>query len=265
MTRFLIALLTSAGSMALLPGCAHNGRQTEGTTLDSVPKQVRPIVEAIVRDDSLAFAGLVDYPLGRPYPLPDIASAEEMRSYYPVLVDDSLKMVLTSGKTPWHEEGWRGWTAGNGEYIRVDSLIYEVPYVSAMERVRLEKLRQEELATLPEGMREGWEPAGCLRDLEDESVYRIDRKKGSDKDTGYRLAVYRKGTDLRARPDLLLNGKMHEEGTMGLRSYQFTDSQGIQAKFNEDMPDGSPSTITFAGNGEETTHEVEKKYWLELL
>lgn len=266
MRRSIITMLATVVGMAIFPACSHSGNKSGDDVTSHVPEAVRPIVKAVAEDDSGAFSRLVDYPLARPYPLRDVRTADEMKSYYSTLVDDSLKRVLTGSDTPWQEFGWRGWSAGEGEYIWVDSLIYDVPYVSAAEKETRRTLVAREMASLPREMAEGWEPVRCFRRTDDGTVYRIDRKSEPSKTNGYRLSVYRKGTSLRGKPDESMPGMLTTEGTMETRSYDFADNKGKSVSIREDSPDGSSQTvIVTTPDGDETSGEVEKTYWLDLL
>ena len=97
---------------------------------DSIPEEVKKLVSIVAKDDSAAFSTIVSYPLSRPYPLKDIETSEQMKQYYSVLVDDSLKSVIvTSRPEDWEKYGWRGWGLKGGAYVWLDTEIYDVSYL----------------------------------------------------------------------------------------------------------------------------------------
>lgn len=75
-------------------GSAKSPERDPVAGMDSLPEEVQSVIRAVVNNDSVAFSSLVNYPLARPYPLHDIKDSVEMRSYFPVLVDDSLRKVI---------------------------------------------------------------------------------------------------------------------------------------------------------------------------
>ena len=128
---------------------------------DSLPANVKKLVKTVAQSDTAAFAGMIAYPLARPYPLHDIADVPEMEKYYGVLVDDSLRNTIVNA-TPadWQPYGWRGWALADGQYLWLDEeSIYSVNYVSQLEKNMLDSLSRLEISTLAPAMRQGdWKP-----------------------------------------------------------------------------------------------------------
>src|SRR5688572_20362074 len=60
----------------------------------SIIKCFRQIIQLIESDNVKELAKLVDYPLRRDNPLPDIKNANEFISYYRILFDKSIKNLL---------------------------------------------------------------------------------------------------------------------------------------------------------------------------
>ena len=120
---------------------------------DSLPTEVKLLVRAIADDDSVGFANMVSYPLQRPYPLRDIDGADQMKSYYKELVDDSLRNVITQAEPKrWSKYGWRGWTLDDGRYIWVDEGVYDVQYLSQKEIKMIDSLIREEILSIEAGI-----------------------------------------------------------------------------------------------------------------
>lgn len=239
---FYLTIISFIATGTLLCSCGSrsNGSTTaisDSIPTDSLPVDVTDIVKAVSTDDSVSFSSHVNYPLERPYPLKDIKDEKEMKAYYPVLVDDSLRHVISrSGNSEWKESGWRGWTVKDGQYIWIDGAVYEVNYISAKERSMQDSLIRREKESLPPHLRSGWMPEWVMEDVAEGTVYRIDAdslamaalKKGSVEEGEYRLSVYLKGGDLRRQPEKILKGRRRVEGTVGNVNYHF-DSDSSRA------------------------------------
>ena len=236
MRTIYITLVSFIATGPMLCGCGSrtNTSATEqaAAVADSLPVDVTDIVKAVATDDSVSFSSRVNYPLERPYPLRDIADEKEMKAYYPVLVDDSLKKVLAnSDPSEWSESGWKGWTVKEGQYLWIDGDIYEVDYISAREKNMKDSLVRREKESLPANLRSGWMPEWVMEDVAEGTVYRIDADSVAASsaresvDGGpYRLAVYKKGSDLRRNPERILRGMRRMEGSAGTVSYYFSET-----------------------------------------
>lgn len=130
---------------------------------DEAPEELTTLGEQIAAGNAKAFAKACSYPIERPYPLRNIADTASMESYFPVMIDDSIKQVIKSADSSrWHNTGWRGWTLDNGEYLWWDGDLYAVNYVSAAEKALLKRLADEEMESLAPELRKGWRPYFCL-------------------------------------------------------------------------------------------------------
>ncbi|MDE6681244.1 MAG: hypothetical protein K2J92_07855, partial [Muribaculaceae bacterium] len=138
-------IISAFSTMILSMACGRGGggqssdRNLDATIEDSVeeaaPRIVTLVTSAVRNGDKARFASAVAYPLARPYPLKDITDSAAMVDYYPVLVDDSLKHVIERAALHrWSDNGFRGWTLDNGEYVWLDDSIYSVNYTSVAEQ-----------------------------------------------------------------------------------------------------------------------------------
>lgn len=237
-------------------------------TSDKLPENVKMLVRAVAANDSDSLVSMIDYPLMRPYPLRDIADAGQMKAYYRTLVDDSLQRVITES-TPeqWDRYGWRGWTVRDGEYLWLDSLVYNVEYISQREAVMLASMRKQEIESLNPSLRGSWQPVTSFR-MKDGSIARIDvdttRRRGDD--ASVRLAIFSKGADLHANPAKVITGTVDMEGSAGELWYVFADKDGSTWSYSPN-PTGedAPAIYIEDQNGHTKQIEVKSVYWLDLV
>lgn len=258
-------------------GCQRRtpGRNAgDNSVSDSIPKAVKELVRTVEHGDSAGFAKMVSYPLQRPYPLRDIENEAQMRGYYKEMVDDSLRRTVTASYPDrWNENGWRGWTIDDGEYIWVEDKVYDVPYISQKESENLDSLINIEINSLPADIREGWVPVLCLAEGKDVRIYRIDchtphhkgkkwRDNARKRDGRYRLAKYNGMKNLLESPSELLEGVCDTEGSAGTETYRFTDRDGLEVVIVPDFPEsGTPVMVT----PDDSIVELRRVYWHELI
>lgn len=274
--RFCYIIMITATS-AGIAGCKASSEKTElsddtdnTSSVDTIlPETVKKLTNAVEKNDAESFASIVSYPLERPYPLRDIADSITMKMYYPIMVDDSIKEVITNAEPEnWSSSGWRGWTLHEGQYIWIDEKIYQVNYLSKAEKALMDMLVRDEMESVPSEYRKGWVPTLCLSAVDGGEIFRIDRKKGKLKKDSvdvFRLAIYKAETDLAKRPDYVLEGNSITEGTAGIISYEF-NNQNMYAKYiNDATSDEAVPQIIFRNNGEERVYQVKNIYWRDYV
>lgn len=263
LTSLLILLMTATG-------CRKQSSDISAIMAsDSLPATVKNVVKAVADNDSASFALLVSYPLQRPYPLHDIDNAQQMRDYYSTIVDATLrKAIIASNPEKWSKFGWRGWSLDNGKYLWVDESLYDIPYLSRRETALRDSLMAAEINSIPEAMRKGYTPVGCLLASDDKTVYRIDAATDPDvkANRSYRLSVYPQGKNLKIQPRQVYYGEKIVEGTAATTSYVFHVPHGASIIYNEDISDGSaPQLIHVHPDGSETLQPVVPSYWLDII
>lgn len=258
-----LAMMLVVGIASVVAGCGGRKSPTAQVTF---PTQVATPAKAILDNSPEQFAASVTYPLERPYPLHDIMDSVAMISYYPTMVDDSLRNVVAqSSDTLWHLEGWRGWTLADGSYLWIDcGKIYAVNYLSHRESQMLDSLRRAEIETLNPELRTGWTPVTCIVDSTSSIVFRIDTRLQGDTAV-YRLAGYRPDQRHDDHPALMLYGVLDLDGSMGNRIYHFTDSMGIDAEYIPDMTDDTMPTLEVRRQGRNIHYHGRPAYWLDHL
>lgn len=264
LTSFLVASFTSCGN--------QNKGSDSAAISDSIPSYVRNIINAVSDNDSSRFAQLVSYPLSRPYPLHDIEDESQMKAYYATLVDDSLKNKIASSKaSDWSENGWRGYTLDDGQYLWTDSLVYDIPYISIAETLKINQLISEELASLWSPLRSGWIPIESIESIDGKMIARIDRQdlkkeSGINSPDRYRLAIYHNINSLKDKPSKVYDGSLDYEGSEMNRVYTFTSSDGSKLIYDADVAGNEPPHVILTDSaGNQNMIPVKKVYWLDLL
>lgn len=254
-----------------MASCDRNGNSSVNTPIEQstrLPVQVKQLVSFVGANNPDSFANLVAYPLQRPYPLHDINDATEMRKYYHTMVDDSLRNVIArSTPLQWNEYGWRGWTVRNGEYIWLDSLVYDIPYISQAELADIRKLRAKEINSLAPGLRSSWIPVTTLI-ADSGAVIRIDARQDADPASAdaLRLLVYKKGSDLHGMPSITMSGHLETEGSALYSLYMFRDKEGNDAIIDIQPADSSQPRLTYRSvHGDISELDLHRGYWLDLL
>lgn len=270
---------------APLTGCNHNRSAAspvaEIEASDSIPDEVKQVVRVVADNDSDGFSKLVSYPLQRPYPLRDIETPEQMSSYYKVMVDDSLRNIIKNARPDrWNENGWRGWSLDNGQYLWVEGGVYDVAYLSRAEKQQRDSLVNDELRSLDSSIRDGWTPEFCFNDSVVGRTYRLDaRVDSADNEVadntphrhgkhkgkgrhGYRLAVWNKDNNLKGKPYVTYTGDKDTEGTAGTVTYIFDKGNGQTIVID---PSPSDSTLPLLYDGDTEPRPIKRVYWRDLL
>lgn len=260
--HFLPAIAGTIILGAAISSCTNSPKEVPH---DNLPEDVKPVAESILNDSPTHFAAAMTYPIERPYPLRNIDDSASMVKYYHTLVDDSLRnKVKESPDTLWQENGWRGWTLDDGNYLWIDGgKVYQINYVSKRETTMLDSLRKEEISSLAPSLRGNWTPVMCVVDSTSGTIFRIDTKEVADSSV-YRLAGYRAGQSLSDAPAMVLYGNLTLEGSMGNRFYHFTDSTGVVADYTPDLSaDDSVPSMAVERHGKFTKYNARPGYWLD--
>lgn len=298
-------ILSALSAMILSVACGRGGGErrddkdrvtaADDSVSEAAPRIVTLVTSAVRDGDKARFASAVAYPLARPYPLKDITDSAAMVEYYPVLVDDSLKHVIAKAALHrWSNNGFRGWTLDNGEYVWLDDSIYSVNYTSVAEQALRSMLAREEIESLAQPMRQGWVPAFCLYGIDNGYLYRVDMSDNavvtdsvsgpvdttpgedimvqpdavaSNDSSLYRLAIYRRDDNLHGDPWLTMTGRLVIEGSEGNRIYHFNDTLGDTAEYAYDCvsEDEEPEIVIIPAGQTELRHKVRRAYWRDYL
>ncbi|WP_293947307.1 MULTISPECIES: hypothetical protein [unclassified Sphingobacterium] len=166
---------------------------------------------------------IVNYPLKRENPIPDIKNPKEFKQRFREVFDQTLVDLIAHSKPEqWTEVGWRGIMLDNG-IVWIDSdngKITAINYQSTVEK----KLRQALIHQQKEHVHSSLKPfKNPVYRLKTETyLIRIDELTNGN----YRYASWKIGKKENAPPDLILNtGKVDFEGSGG--NHVITFKNGI--------------------------------------
>lgn len=236
---------------------------------DSVISRITKVRQYITEGTPSEVAGVFSYPVLRPYPLRDVVDSSAMVDYISIMVDDSLKTIISSvAPDQWQPLGWRGYTpTEDGDVLLWDGGIYDFSYLSKQESELKSKLSREEMQSLHPSLRKGWQPYYCMISPEDGTLYRIDISENDTTENGegiLRLMAYQSHTPLSSMPVMNLTGHVVTEGSEGNRVIHFSAGD-TTLDFIFDRSDDSRSQIDIVKGGEYKTLSVNPVYWRDYL
>lgn len=251
--------------------CQSSGQPgtDESAYSDSIISRISKVRQYITEGTPTEVAAVFSYPVLRPYPLRDVVDSSAMVEYMSVMVDDSLKTIISAvAPEDWQPLGWRGYTpTEDGDVLMWDGGIYDFSYVSKKEADLRAELSRKEMESLHPSLRKGWQPYYCMRSTVDGTLYRIDYSERDTTEEGeglLRLLAYPAHTSLAAMPALILNGHMVSEGSEGNRVLHFSGGDTI-LDFIMDRSDDSRQQIDIVKGGEYKSSPVAPIYWRDYL
>ena len=184
---------------------------------------VKRFITAVKNNDRITVAKLIQYPLGRPYPLPSINNEPEMIAKFSQVFDKQLIKEITDSsiKTDWSAVGWRGIVLNNGIiWFTYDGLVRAVNYQSPMEKklkgAMIKKIKQQ----LHQSLRQFVLPV-LVAETKQFKIRIDDLGKEN-----YRYAAWSVNKTPSTKPDLILaNGKIIYEGSGGNHHYEFKNGK----------------------------------------
>ena len=247
--------------------CQNSGHlEADGSVYsDSIISRITKVRHCITEGTPSEVASVFTYPVLRPYPLRDIVDSSAMLDYLNVMVDDSLKAIISSvAPEDWLPLGWRGYTpTDDGDVLMWDGGIYDFNYVSSKESKLREELSRKEIESLHPSLRKGWKPYYCMKSVTDGRLFRIDTAENDTAKNGeglLRLRAYAPNSSLSDMPEMNLRGHMISEGSEGNRVLHFSAGDTI-LDFILDLSDDSRSQIEIVKGGEYTSSYVTPIYW----
>jgi hypothetical protein len=186
-----------------------------------IKKYFRRLVKLINDDNLLELANLVQYPLHRANPIPNISSTQEFIAYAPLLFDAAFKIKLSSYKDSdiFEHHFLYGLVGGkfNGDiWINDDGKIVAINTHSAKEEALQQRLTKEIQNRIYQTVKE-WKRNLIVCET-DKFLIRVDIME----DDEFRYVSWSKPKKINDKPDLIVfKGVQDFQGTMGGVSYTF--------------------------------------------
>jgi hypothetical protein len=179
-----------------------------------------------IRYDSISkLAGLINFPLKRENPLPDISTRDEFIMYYPILIDSQFKRKLLDydDSDIFYHNGSYGLVGGKfwGEiWIDEDGKIETINYRSDKE-IELQMHLTSEIQNQIYPSVKAWKKNILVCETE-KYLVRVDMLDNDD----LRYVAWRKPKIINEKPDVILyNGVQEFQGTMGGVTYTFHNNR----------------------------------------
>ncbi len=180
---------------------------------------VETLIEHVRNNRIYALADMVEYPIRRPNPIPDLETKEDFILYYPVIFDDVFKKLLTTSDFNEDNTFSRHGNLGilNGQiWLNGEGKIITINYNSDQEKQLLEQLHQEKEAKLHPSVSDWNKNIWVLKN--EKFTIRIDLMD----DGNYRYVSWNRPKSTSEEPDLILfHGKHTFYGTQGGSGYEF--------------------------------------------
>lgn len=200
------------------------------------PGSVIHFAKAMESRDADALAAHVDLPFALKYPIPRVKTMEEFVAAIPLMADEeTLEEMLDGDK--WESVGWRGYHhRRSGAWMTEDvpSKLTAFNGLSDAGEAYWKECVKRELESLHPSLREGIDTMEFSFKTKDGAWFvRIDSLKemfegeippSSDRQK-YRMAVYRRGTPLTAKPDAVVICREFCEGSACNTYYSGVDSK----------------------------------------
>ena len=253
-------------------------------------EHIGAIMKSIADGDTKTLAALAIYPIERRYPLHNIVSPSDMVKRFDLIFDQKFRDRMKSSKaSDWHSYGWRGYSYGEDNALWVYDSLTIINYYSAQEKALYDQLVKKEMASLHESLRgNGWYPFCCYKNLTDGSIVRVDIRARETKeeknfhkdgvalaypqlqafkirgDEEFRLSIYPKETALKGKPQTVMSGYVDIGGSANMMDYVFKKGD-FKFEFGDSFYEDGKQILMIKKDGNETQHEIESCYWLDLI
>ncbi|MGE8380672.1 MAG: hypothetical protein ACN6PN_20050 [Sphingobacterium sp.] len=189
-----------------------------------------------------AISTIINYPLKRENPIPDIKTPKEFKQRSHEVFDQVLLDLIAGSKTEqWTEVGWRGIMLDNGT-IWIDNdmgKITAINYQSPFEKKLKQTLIQQQKNQVHSSLKQFKNPVYTIRT--EKYLIRVDELANGK----YRYASWKIGNKENARPDIVLNnGKLDFAGSGGNHVITFTNGDYTYKIYRNIIAEKNASDIT---------------------
>jgi hypothetical protein len=192
--------------------------------LTKIYQYYKNIIKLINQNNIDELADLIQFPISRKNPIPDIHTKDEFKAYYPILIDSAFKKKLSSFNESvifehYDNYGLVGDQFNGDLWINEKGQIIAINYSSNAEQKLKEKITKEIQDQIYPSVNR-WKENILVCENE-KYLIRIDYT-----DEGLRLVAWNLGKKISEKPDLLFkNGVQESRGTQGGFIYSFIDGK----------------------------------------
>jgi hypothetical protein len=210
-----------------------------------IKKNFQKIVKLIRADSISELANLINFPLSRPNPIPDISTSHDFILYAPILLDSSFKIKLLSynDSDVFEHHGYYGLVGGlfSGDiWMDENGMIRSINYHSAAELKLQTKLTHEVQNKIYPSVKM-WKENILVCET-NKFLIRVDLMD----DDSLRYVAWSKPKTIVDKPDLILsNGVQEFQGTMGGVTYTFKNNEYYYQVDEVDIAESDDQTGLF--------------------
>ena len=184
---------------------------------------VQTFIDCVENKNLEKLKTLVNYPLQREYPIPDIHNESEFIERYAEVFDDALIGIIINSdvKNEWSAVGWRGIMLQRGKlWLDHDGKLIGINHETNFERDKRISLIENDKKFIHKSIHEYKDPILIMET--DKFRIRIDEISNDQ----YRYASWNIHTNMNQAPDLIIyNGTVTFEGSGGNHSYEFVNGK----------------------------------------
>jgi len=217
--------------------------QAQDTEINASKKaKINTMISLFKQKNFDAISTIINYPLKRENPIPDIKTPKEFKQRSHEVFDQALLDLIAGSKTEqWTEVGWRGIMLDNGT-IWIDSdmgKITAINYQSPFEKKLKQTLIQQQKNQVHSSLKQFKNPVYRIRT--EKYLIRVDELANGK----YRYASWKIGNKENARPDIVLNnGKLDFAGSGGNHVITFTNGDYTYKIYRNIIAEKNASDIT---------------------
>jgi len=209
---------------------------------ETFESNINNIITLFKQKDIDKIASIVNFPLRREYPIPNIENEKELKLRFDEVFDKTfIDMIANSEINQWSEVGWRGTMFENG-ILWIESYsgrIIAVNYQSEFEKKRKADLIAKEKKDLHISLKNFESPTYRIKTKN--YLIRIDRLSNNK----YRYASWKTGEKESSKPDIILsNGEIEFLGSGGNhiivfknKNYTYKIYRDVLKELNDPDPD----------------------------
>lgn len=195
-----------------------NSNELNQSQIENIQKIIKAFQE---NDIEYISNNLIEYPLTRQYPIPNIKNQESFKQKFNEIFNkEILETIKNSKNEDWKRMGSKGFMLENG-LIWLDydaNKIIAINYQSDFEKRLKENLIKQDKEQLPSSLKEFIEPTYKIKTRN--FLIRIDKID----DSKYRYSSWKIAKSESSKPDLVLsNGEIEFSGSGGNRFFTFSN------------------------------------------